>query len=544
MFRARVAIAVLTLLLALRPALGPRVASAADRANVPLKNWGGFSLHRDALYDDLERLVTAGFADRTLLSTKPLSRVEAARIVAGAIRRIRGDATGVYNQRRDIEAVLDRLIAELRPELEQLGALRREQPGEREPFVAFTPLDRVQTGLAWASRTYSLVNDQGRTLQHGINAPATFESRLQLGDFLTFYVQPELQANEHFASARLATGYAKLTLWNVELLVGRDSLWWGPGLHGSMILSNNAAPLDQVRLQAAEPFLLPWVGEWVGPTKLLFFVGQLEERRDHPRAKLMGMRATVSPARWLELGLSRVVQFDGSDPPRPDFGDVLQILFNPPAGDITTGPDVRFRNNNVFALDADLRFHDVDRYYLPGRDLRLYGEFYWDDTCCDDNFFTANILPKREATGGLLGVQLLGVFGREGLDARFEWAHTSSLSYNHSQFYRGYWTRGHVISHVVGNDGTDYYARATQRVGQDVMLGLELERAVIGSTTNPTLLPQQRRLGGGVDVSYRFLTRYAVFAQYLVGHVENRGFRPGDDGLDHLLRLELTRSFR
>lgn len=50
----------------------------------PFEELGGFAVFRDALYDDLERLVTAGLADRTLLSTKPLSRIEAARIVARA----------------------------------------------------------------------------------------------------------------------------------------------------------------------------------------------------------------------------------------------------------------------------------------------------------------------------------------------------------------------------------------------------------------------------------------------------------------------------
>src|SRR5436305_991782 len=84
------------------------------------------------------------------------------------------------------------------------------------------------------------------------------------------------------ALARLATGYAKFTLYNVELLVGRDSLAWGPGYHNALLLSNNAAPLDQIRVGAAEPFLLPWIGKWVGPTKVLFFLAQLEERRDHP----------------------------------------------------------------------------------------------------------------------------------------------------------------------------------------------------------------------------------------------------------------------
>jgi hypothetical protein len=56
--------------------------------------------------------------------------------------------------------------------------------------------------------------------------------------------------------------------------------------------------------------------------------------------------------------------------------------------------------------------------------------------------------------------------------------------------------------------------------------------------------PQQTRTGGGIDLSYRFWDRYTVFAQYLVSDVKNRQFRAGDNGFEHLLRLELTRSFR
>ena len=50
---------------------------------------------------------------------------------------IRGDAAGAYNLRRDLEPVLDRLMAELRPELEQLGALRPE--GRAAPQLTPTP---------------------------------------------------------------------------------------------------------------------------------------------------------------------------------------------------------------------------------------------------------------------------------------------------------------------------------------------------------------------------------------------------------------------
>ena len=51
-------------------------------------------------------------------------------------------------------------------------------------------------------------------------------------------------------------------------------------------------------------------------------------------------------------------------------------------------------------------------------------------------------------------------------------------------------------------------------------------------------------MGGGIDVSWRFWERYSLFAQYLVSSVKNRHFSAGEDGFDHLVRLELTRSFR
>src|SRR3990172_2488325 len=113
------------------------------------------------------------------------------------------------------------------------------------------------------------------------------------------------------------------------------------------------------------------------------------------------------------------------------------------------------------------------------RALRLYGEFGWDDTCCDSVVF-----PLKDAVSWLAGIQLFGVLGVEGLEARFEYAESSRLSFTHAQFYRGHWTRGAVISHVMGTDGKDLYARITNRFTQDFMLGIELNRAVIGNTLN------------------------------------------------------------
>lgn len=192
--------------------------------------------------------------------------------------------------------------------------------------------------------------------------------------------------------------------------------------------------------------------------------------------------------------------------PRLDAGDYPRALFNPSAGDDPVR-GAKYRANNVFAVDADLRLRNVDKYLLPSRDLRLYGEFGWDDTCCNSNF-----VPKRATASGLVGTQLIGLFGMDGFDGRFEWVRTSSLSFTHHQFYRGYWTRGSVISDFVGTetDGEDYFARVTQRFRPGLMVGAQFDRAVIGNTV----------------------------------HGFTGAFRGDDNGFDHLLLLELTRSFR
>src|SRR2546430_11779689 len=108
-------------LLALAALVAIPDAIAGDRTSVPLKNWGGFAEYRDSVYDDLERLVTAGLADRVLLNTKPLSRVEVARIVARATEKIRHDEAGGPNQPGDPQAPLARPIEGVHSELAPPG---------------------------------------------------------------------------------------------------------------------------------------------------------------------------------------------------------------------------------------------------------------------------------------------------------------------------------------------------------------------------------------------------------------------------------------
>src|SRR5262249_61198192 len=103
------------------------------------------------------------------------------------------------------------------------------------------------------------------------------------------------------------------------------------------------------------------------------------------------------------------------------------------------------------SVDADLRFRNLDRYYFPSRDLRLYGEFYWDDTCGEcgpssgiGHFLATNLLPKGSTVGAVGGVHFLGLFGQDWLEGRLGQARTSAQSYDPHQVTIGYRTRAHV----------------------------------------------------------------------------------------------------
>ena len=177
---------------------------------------------------------------------------------------------------------------------------------------------------------------------------------------------------------------------------------------------------------------------------------------------------------------------------------------------------------------------------VPANDLRLYGEFGWDDTCCSSSF-----IPLKAATSYIGGINLLGVLGQEGLDWRFEVASTSGLSFTHNQFYNGWATRGFVLSHFIGTDGFDVFTRITERFSPSFQIGLGMRRQEIGSTVNPPgARPRDQRTGGSLDVTYRFADVWSLFVQADVFYSRNRNFVADDNGLDGLLLVEVTRSFR
>ena len=106
--------------------------------------------------------------------------------------------------------------------------------------------------------------------------------------------------------------------WNLQAFSRQN--WWGPGWQSSMVNGhNNPAWLGAgIQRGSAAPSDSVWLS-WMGPWNLDVFVAKAQDPRvvqNQPSGFLFsGMRLTMKPKPWLELGLSRGLQTGGAGRP-------------------------------------------------------------------------------------------------------------------------------------------------------------------------------------------------------------------------------------
>lgn len=493
--------------------------------NVPLNNLRHFAVNRDWVYDAAEKVALAGLVGPWVLNTKPWSRREVARLVLEALERIERDDPAVAGDPTGLEFHLLRLREELG---EEIAALKGVGSPSR-----LRPLEFLHVGGAFSDEPARPGNRQGESLEEGANGRLTAAGWGVWRDTAAIYVRPEGTVNEENSRSRLGETYIKLERWNVELEVGRDSLWWGPGFHGALILSNNARPLDMVKLSSAEAFVLPWFFRHLGPFKVTWFLGQLEEDRDFPRAKVAGLRLNFAPASWAEVGLSRVMQFGGEGRPSPDVGDIPRLL----AARRSTqegGVDDPTNTNEVYAVDVAFVIRKVDRLVPLARTVQVYAEVGFENLGLSGSF------PNPSRPAAIVGLYVPDLFLSARSDLRLEYVSLSRIWYTHSIYTSGFTLDGRVLGHQVGGDARALYVRTTRWLTPEWYLGLEGEYRERG--IDPTVTTE-RTLAVGLDASYAWSERLSVLAAYRLSLVENRNSQPSDSELDHLFRLEFTYRF-
>jgi hypothetical protein len=135
----------------------------------------------------------------------------------------------------------------------------------------------------------------------------------------------ESQYTLNAEGSELVLGWAG---WNIQVFARQN--WWGPGWQGSLINGHNnpawvGVGVQRGSVQASDSVWLSWMGPW----NLDVFVAKARDpvvvENQHRGFIFSGMRLTLKPKPWLELGLSRGLQTSGKGRPG-GFGNFVDAF--------------------------------------------------------------------------------------------------------------------------------------------------------------------------------------------------------------------------
>ena len=348
-------------------------------------------------------------------------------------------------------------------------------PGH-ESFIR--PLERAYAGYLYSDRRpwFPSVNNDGREFEQGHNLGIGLSSSAGFRDTLTVHLTPEYRLDDGSSRFELVDAYVKAGIGPFEIQAGRDSMWWGPGYHGSLLMTDNAAPLDMVKGSTAHPVLLPWIFRKLGPMRPTVFLARLEEDRDFPEANLLGMRLDFKPAPSFGFALSRVILFGGEGRKDLSGSDWLGVFF---ATDDSEHSSSETDGDQILSIEASY-IHRNSSGRMPWSGLKLYGEIGAEDSSGETKSPTARAY--------LFGAYCDEPFHIRDLDLRVEYATTARENrlpnaqwYRHHIYTTGYTYKGRVIGHHMGPDATDLFVRGQYHFSGGVTLGIEadVERSLV-----------------------------------------------------------------
>ncbi|MQW92621.1 capsule assembly Wzi family protein [Acinetobacter wanghuae] len=296
----------------------------------------------------------------------------------------------------------------------------------------------------------SIASDQAYSPQQfGTNAKAQYVAGVELNAGQAHW-DARLKVNaekdqviDHGHDINIEGSYIAGKLRNQWLIAGQIPTYWGPGYEGSLIRGDASRPVYGLTMQRAEQkaFETKWLS-WIGDWQYQIFAGQLDNYEAIPNAKLLGLRLTMQPRPYLEIGASRILQWggDGKD-------ESLSGLWEAIKGNDNFDDRALDKSNQLAGIDIKLNLkHLID---LP---LGIYGQLIGEDE--------AGYLPSRKFY--LLGVDYSSELGKLPFQLYLELADTRTnrevwgYTYSHGDYKDGYYQHGFPLGHSLGGDSEMY----------------------------------------------------------------------------------------
>ena len=492
----------------------------------PRRNMGTAFVELDSwVYPAIDRLAGLGYIHTAMQGLRPWTRMQVALLVEEATENlqeheIRGDvAAGVVMRLRDEFAYeLDRLDGGRNMSGNLESAYTRTVSisgpaltdgyhfGQTVSYDFGRPFERgtnLQEGGAFRAEAGPIAIYVRAEYQHAPGAPAPSEAVLNIIATRDMIPEaPDVPLNP-INRPELLDAYVAVNVSNWQILAGRQSLEWGPGPGGSLLLSDNAPAFDMVRMVNSEPERLPGVLRVLGPVTIDQFFGRLQSNRYINNPFMYGNKITLKPFPNFEFGFERTVTIggkgSGADPLTP--GNFLHSFFGLGSG----APPHSVPGNTNMQVDWTFHIPHVGNY------LVLYGEWYADD---DPLPFYA---PSRTAFRP--GLYITHFPGIPKLDFHFETANTTTsligtgqpnigdLNYWNFGYREGYTNDGFLLGNTVGRLGETYQGWLTYTLSPRDTLQATYKNSGVGSAFIP---------GGGAWQDYGVTSQiYTTSGVYL-----------------------------
>jgi membrane-associated phospholipid phosphatase len=433
---------------------------------VPVDSW---------VYRAFDRLAALGYISSAYQGTRPWSRERCARMlvdVDAALAKSPGSNSPMNTQIRTL-----------------LEALHHEFAREEATFTGpnrSAEVDSIYTRTLSANGTVltdgyhfgqTFAYDYGRPFREGTNLVDGGSVSATYGT-LFFYLDGEYQHSpsapalsadvRNFIVERdkgpipsdapfptinqfaLLDAYAGVNLQGWQLTFGNQSLSWGPGVGGSLLLSNNAAPFPMLRLTPENPIEIPGLSKVLGPFILDQFVGQLEGHYAPSQPWIYGQKISLKPFRSFEFAYSRTTLIGGT------FGNpitskyVLESIFGRVDSGLNSVP-----GDSRTAVDWTWRVPGVHDW------VTFYGEMEDDD----------DLIPLQNPSKSVLrpGLYFSRLPFLPKWDLHFEYASSTSpgrasfqshgdLNYWNLDYPDGYTNNGDLMANTVGREGVSLQA--------------------------------------------------------------------------------------
>lgn len=241
--------------------------------------------------------------------------------------------------------------------------------------------------------------------------------------------------------------YAKMKMWKLSIMAGKDTVHLGPGEYG-MLISSNADPFYMVKIQNERTIHLG--GDW----NFIFFNGWLREDREmSSNPQLLAMRLTYRPPKmfsFFELGMTRSMMYGGSG--RPDY-----VLTDYPyliAGVSDNVPRSKWDADSYAAIDFTF---NIPMYKLNPA-IKVF-KFYLQESATDIKAVwqvedKVELMLPYLLFDFLERGYLVGIFAATGHDImRLEYSKTSLSHYRHHMYVpEGFSYHGLSLGHPFGRN--------------------------------------------------------------------------------------------